>query len=141
MEMQSLLWFSECFGPLYFSNVQASPHERPNVDVREIPIFFGDGDSTLHHFSRFIKLCKENNIIYEDYMMMSVAVYLKNNAELWFKITGKKQILSFLGFLEAFYKRWSFYHCSLFRSSRYFMKHKRFLVKALYHPLEIMKLL
>lgn len=39
---------------------------------------------------------------------MYFAVSLKNNAEFCFKSMGRKQISSFPGFLEAFYKRWSF---------------------------------
>jgi hypothetical protein len=72
-------------------------------------VFLGDGDSTLHHFSKFIEFCMDNNIIHEDDVMGYFAVSLKNNVEFWFKSMGRKQISSFPAFLEAFYKRWSFY--------------------------------
>ena len=97
------------FYPIDFSNIPGFPNlYRDQNDIYDyFRIFYGHGDSTIHHVIDFIGSLVEFNIVYEDNMMQMFASTFAERVYCWFsKDLPNKHNSSLSSFLSMFLKWW-----------------------------------
>ena len=97
---------SNAYPPIDFSSIPSFPNHEPCFSKEEIvmlPIFFGNGDSTVGHIIDFLSfLVNDVNILHQDNKMLEFVCTLSKDAWMWYYGLPDKSITSLEGFLEIF---------------------------------------
>ena len=96
---------SNAYPPVDFSGISGFPNHEPCFSEGSVslPIFFGNGDSTIYHIIYFLSfLVNDVNALHQDSKMRVFVSTVSEDAWMWYYALPDKSITSLEKFLQLF---------------------------------------